>query len=202
METLSKGGFLMSIQYYKSLPEVLTAMKNCYQFENVNIYDHGMMVAKEYSNILTSLELGIISEVLPEQLIDLYQKYNLLDFGIMLNYHILHDLSKPLVRVIDAEGRQHFPNHAEASYEQFKLIYPYNIDEAFMIKHDMDFHTLKPSELKELSESKYGFSLYLTSWAELISNAQMFSGFDSVSFKIKRKKLMKCLKLFLQEKYK
>lgn len=196
METLSKGEFIMTINYYNSLPKLLVAMKNCYQFENVNMYDHGMMVAKEYSNIITSLELGIISEVFPEELIDLYLKYELLDFSIMLNYHLLHDCSKPLVRIVDEEGRQHFPNHSEASYEQFKLIYPYNIDEAFMIKHDMDFHVLKPKELEDLAESKYGFSLYLTAWAELIANAQMFNGFDSLSFKIKRKQLIKCLKLF------
>ena len=30
-----------------SLPQVLLAMQNCYQFEGVNMYDHGLMVNKE-----------------------------------------------------------------------------------------------------------------------------------------------------------
>lgn len=30
----------------------------------------------------------------------------------------------------------------------------------------------------------------------IINDAQMFDGFDSVSFKIKRKHLVKCMKLF------
>jgi hypothetical protein len=64
----------------------------------------------------------------------------------------------------------------------------------------MDFHTLKNEQLEHIANSKYGFSLYLTAWAELIANSKMFGGYDSVSFKIKRKKLIKSLKLFRDPK--
>ena len=60
----------------------------------------------------------------------------------------------------------------------------------------MDFHTLKNNDLVPLVKSKYGFSLYLTAWAELLANSSLFGGFDSLSFKIKRNKLIQALKLF------
>lgn len=114
----------------------------------------------------------------------------------MMKYQILHDCGKPLCREVDEDNRVHYPEHAKISYEQIKRLFPEEIDLQYLVLHDMDFHTLKPNELKELAESKYGFSLYLTAWAELLANAQMFNGFDSVSFKIKRKHLVKCMKLF------
>lgn len=61
----------------------------------------------------------------------------------------------------------------------------------------MEFHTKKTNELVELSKHKLGFALYLTAWAELFANSSMFGGVESVSYKIKRKKLMKHLKLFV-----
>ena len=187
---------LSQIKYHHSLPKLLGAMRDCYQFENISMYDHGLLVSKEYCKIISSLENNIIPDHLPEQLLTLYKTKELLCFSKMLNYHILHDCGKPLVREVDEEGKQHFPNHSQVSYNQFIRIYPNNEEEAFMIKLDMDFHTLKNNDLVPLVKSKYGFSLYLTAWAELLANAQMFNGFDSVSFKIKRKKLIQALKLF------
>lgn len=195
-EKLGINTELSQIAYYISLPKLLGAMRDCYQFDNVSMYDHGLLVSKEYCNIISSLENGIVPEHLPEQLLTLYKTNTLLCFSKMLNYHILHDCGKPLVKTVDEEGKQHFPNHSQVSYNQFIKIYPNNEEEAFMIKHDMDFHSLSISELQDLVQTKYGFSLYLTAWAELLANAQMFNGFESVSFKIKKKKLIKCLKLF------
>lgn len=179
-----------------TLPQLLLAMQNCYQFENVNMYEHGLMVNREYFNIITALELGIIDEVFPSELIDVYQKSHLLDFSLMVQYHILHDCGKPLCRIVTDEGRVQFPNHADESFQQIRKFFPSETDLQYLVQHDMDFHVLKPDDLKSIAESKYGFSLYLTAWAELIANSQMFGGFDSISFKIKRKKLLKCLKLF------
>src|SRR3546814_5743161 len=33
----------------------------------------------------------------------------------MAEYHLFHDCGKPICRVVDAEGRQHFPDHAAIS---------------------------------------------------------------------------------------
>lgn len=195
-EQLGINTKLSQIQYCYSIPKLLGMMRECYQFDNISMYDHGLLVSKEYCNIISSLEKDIIPECLPEQLLTLYKTQELLCFSKMLNYHILHDCGKPIVREVDENGKQHFPDHSQVSYNQFIRIYPNNEEEAFMIKHDMDFHTLKNNELISLVKSKYGFSLYLTAWAELIANAKLFGGFDSVSFKIKRKKLIQALKLF------
>jgi hypothetical protein len=160
------------------------------------MYEHGLMVNREYVNLLSSLEEGLISEVFPPDLIRLYATNNIIDYRTMLLYQVVHDCGKPLCRNVDSDGRVHYPDHARISCEQVKKIFKEDLDLQFLVLHDMDFHTLKPNQLKELAESKYGFSLYLTAWAELVANANMFNGFDSVSFKIKRKHLVKCLKLF------
>lgn len=175
---------------------LLIAMKNCEQMPNINIYEHGLMVNKAYLEIITALELGQTIEGLPNDLIELYRSNVLLDYNLMLQYQILHDCGKPLCRELGDDGRVHFPNHARLSSEQIRKFLPQEIDLQFLIEHDMDFHTLKVEELVSLSKTKYGFSLYLTSWAELFANASLFGGIDTVSFKIKRKKLIKSFRLF------
>lgn len=65
---------------------------------------------------------------------------------------------------------------------------------ADLILHDMDFHTLKGDELKETWKLPYADHLYATAWAALFSNAELFGGTESDSFKIKRKKLIKAFK--------
>lgn len=179
-----------------SFEELLVAMKNCFQFENVNIYEHGIMVNKEYFNIVTMLSSGCIIDPLPKELLDIYMHHTLLPFSLMMTYQILHDCGKPLCHIVDENGKSHYPNHAFVSYSEIKKYFPEEYDLQYLIAHDMDFHTMKPSQLINLSKSKYGFSLYLTAWAELIANSQMFGGFQSTSFKIKKKHLLKCLKLF------
>ena len=165
---------ISNIKYAYTYDQLLLNMRRCFQFKDVDMYEHGLLVNREYVNIITSLNEGLISEVLPVDLIDVYKNMSVLDFSLMMKY----------------------PEHADVSYQQIKRLFPEEIDLQYLVLHDMDFHTLKPNQLKELAESKYGFSLYLTAWAELIANAQMFDGFDSVSFKIKRKHLVKCMKLF------
>lgn len=187
---------ISKVDYCNTYESLLVKMKRCFQFENIDMYEHGLMVNREYINLITSLEEGLISEVFPVDLIDIYSSNILLDLRLMLLYQVVHDCGKPHCRSVGDDGRIHYPDHARISYEQIKKLYPNEIDLQFLVLHDMDFHTLKPAQLEELAKSKYGFSLYLTAWAELIANAQMFNGFDSVSFKIKRKHLIKCLKLF------
>lgn len=174
------------------------AMQTCFQFENVNMFQHGYMVHEAYLQLIDLLESGMILEGLPEELIEIYQanKDNLYDNACMKLYHTYHDCGKPFCRVVDENGKQHFPNHAEVSYQVFCEAFPDDEVEQFMVRHDMDFHIKKPKELEELAQSDYGFSLYLTAWAELVANSSMFGGFDSISFKIKRKHLIKCLRLF------
>lgn len=186
----------LRIPYSNTYQDLLVKMKHCFQYSTIDMYEHGLMVNREYTNLIMSLEQGLISEVFPVQLIDLYKNNSLIDFNTTLLYHVLHDCGKPLCKKVDEKQLVHYPNHAEISFNQIKILYPKDLDLQFLIKHDMDFHTLSTKDLEQLAKTKYGFTLYLTAWSELIANASLFNGFDSVSFKIKRKKLIKCLKLF------
>jgi len=135
---------------------------------------------------------------------------NQYDSETMKQYQTYHDCGKPYCRVVDDEGKQHFPDHARISSEIYAKYFDYpasptspNFPDShlitLMISDDMNFHTLKSEELNKwfkLHENnpKYLCSLYLTAWAEIISNSKMFGGMESTSYKIKRKTLIGCAK--------
>ena len=187
------------MEFTKCIYTLHEKMRECKQTDTMSIMQHGLDVSAKYNDILKILsnKMDNIYQ-LPEKLFEIFRNRHdeLLDDYIMNHYHIYHDCGKSLCLEIDKKGRQHFPNHSMYSYTQFKMIFPDKETEALMILHDMYFHTMKTEDLKDLALSKYGFSLYLTSWAEIFSNAEMFGGTDSISFKIKKKKLIKALKLF------
>lgn len=110
----------------------------------------------------------------------------------MKKYHINHDISKPYIKVIDENGKEHYPNH---SYHSYLLYCSLHGEDQFanMILHDMDFHKKRGNELTEVWKLDYSNHLYTTAWAELYANATLFGGFDSDSFKIKRKQLVNAL---------
>lgn len=60
----------------------------------------------------------------------------------------------------------------------------------------MDFHSLRGDDIIELWKQPYAATLYFTAWAEIIANSQMFGGFDSTSFKIKKKALIQAGKKY------
>lgn len=177
----------------KSLPELMRAMKSCYQFEGIDMVEHGKMVNIEYMIILK----GWRDNDLPEQLVSIIKQSNKAPSGLVTKYHIMHDCGKPLCRVVSDDGKVHYPDHATVSANQMKYLFPDEHDLHFLIESDMDFHIKKTPDLVELSNHKYGLTLYITAWAELFANASMFGGTDSVSYKIKKKRLLKHVKLFL-----
>jgi hypothetical protein len=105
-------------------------------------------------------------------------------------YHVFHDCGKPACQTIDEQGRKHFPDHAKWSKEQYVRIFGENGTVPELIGSDMDFHTKSGEDLAHLWNSPLALTLYFTAWAEIIANSQMFGGFDSTSFKIKKKKLI------------
>lgn len=127
---------------------------------------------------------------------------NLHDWKTIKHYNIWHDIGKPYCLTIDADGKQHFPNHAKKSKEIWDELFPQHSIISNLIAHDMDFHTMTFDELMEQGLSTQDLcTLMLTALAELHSNASMFGGIESTSFKIKFKKLEKlgkkiCDKLF------
>lgn len=107
-------------------------------------------------------------------------------------YHINHDISKPYIQEVDEQGRVHYPNHSSRSSEMYIDRFGHDVY-ADMIKHDMDFHRVKGDGIREVWDLPFSDDLYATAWAEIHANAELFGGFDSDSFKIKRKKLVRAL---------
>ena len=102
-------------------------------------------------------------------------------------YTIYHDCGKWKCLTIDSEGKRHFPNHAEVSYQYFKQVFNNQVA-ADLILHDMDIHLLKSDGVVEFCKNPYVLTLLLTGLAELHSNAQ-YLGLESTSFKIKWKSI-------------
>lgn len=174
-------------------------MHKTYQFENVDMLEHGKMVSKSYTDLLLKYNDNnndYFIETMGIKDID-FLKYlfnNQYSSEIMENYHIYHDCGKPYCREVDSDGKQHFPNHAQVSAKIYSEHFDCNEIEN-LIANDMCFHTYKSDILEKwLQENKSNFrmlcSLYLTAWAEIIANSSMFGGFESTSFKIKRKALI------------
>lgn len=107
----------------------------------------------------------------------------------MEKYQVYHDCGKPLCLTYDEFGKKHFYNHSTFSYNQFLKVFPEDNICANLIKNDLEFHTNK--DLSFLWSLENAHSLYLTAWAEIYANSEMFGGVESDSFKIKRKKLIK-----------
>lgn len=176
-----------------NLHDLVDRMCDCYQFENINMFQHGEMVFSEYQRIVN----GTTDFDIPPRLKELIKTKELLPRFTTTTYQLFHDCGKPLCRTIDRHGGVHYYDHAQVSARQIEHIFgKEEHDLIFLVEHDMDYHTKKTEELRELSNTKYGFTLYLTAWAEINANSTMFGGKDSVSYKIKKKKLIKHLKLF------
>ena len=119
----------------------------------------------------------IIGQILPfEEQILIYQQW--------------HDCGKPYCKVIDAEGRIHYPDHAGVSGSIWNSLGGDALIGEF-IARDMECHLLKPSEAKEYAKKPHAIIMLISALCETHANAQMFGGFDSESFKIKYKRLDK-----------
>lgn len=147
-------------------------------------FKHGQSVNNWYEQLCRSPEIVGVPEIIA-WLSD-YEKIDL------KQYHFNHDISKPYIREIDSSGKEHYPNHSYHSSQLYRERYG---DDVFadMILHDMDFHTKRGDDIKEVWKLPYSDHLYATAWAEIFANAELFGGFESDSFKIKRKRLVKAL---------
>lgn len=177
-------------------------MKLTKQAKDETILQHGLAVFQHTVKILTGDTNNF-------RLPSWYAKYQseirekLHDYKTIKHYTIWHDISKPYVKTIDAEGKTHYPNHAQKSKEIWDELFPNRPIIGNLIGHDMDFHTFKTVE--EIFTQKLTTqdicTLMIVALAELHSNARMFGGQESDSFKIKFKKLQKlgdavCERLF------
>ncbi len=159
-----------------------------------NMLAHGISVYFSFKNIIEYLSgNGHLDAPLPNWITT--HKEKLLNkilpaYDSIKTYLIYHDCGKPKSLIIDSNGKRHFPNHAEISQELFSL---YSKDELarYLIGQDMVCHISKPKDATALKTTPHIEILLCTALAALISNAKMFGGFESDSFKIKFKSLSK-----------
>lgn len=108
--------------------------------------------------------------------------------SLMRNYLVYHDCGKPLVRLLDADGRAHFPDHAEASASLWDDLGGQS-DEVWLMRHDMLLHQGSAEACQAIQGHRLMPGLLFAALAEIHSNAEMFGGVESSSFKMKAKQL-------------
>lgn len=169
--------------------KVVRDMKQTEQTKDQSIYQHGISVWKYYEDLLGILDGKESTHEwrMPSWFEDYKDdiKSSLLSSEIIQQYTTMHDCGKPYCKIVDEEGKAHFPNHAQVSYETWNRI---NGDETIgqLILRDMEIHTIKAKEIPEFCRDKQmAITLLLAGLAEVHSNSAMFGGIESQSFKIK-----------------
>ena len=175
-------------------------MRECRQSPDETIWQHGLHVAEHYARIRDHLDHGASLDGwrIPEWLSDPRIAAGQLDRATMAEYLLYHDCGKPLCRTVDEQGRQHFPDHARISAEAY-LAAGGSQEIAHLIRSDMDIHLLKAEQVPEFATRPEALSLLLAGLAEIHSNARMFGGIESTSFKIKWKHLDKAGRRILNQ---
>lgn len=173
-------------------------MKGCEQAPGLSVYDHGLAVANRYRELYNLLALyavpGAYEWHIPDDAFTRLRELRKLALTPQEAriYHVFHDCGKPSTLQVDEQGRRHFPGHAAASARLFAEAAPTDKLTARLISKDMLCHVTKPADSDSLLQDPDFPTLMLTAWAELHANASaLFGGFESESFKIKRKQLMR-----------
>lgn len=170
-------------------------MENCEQMEGLSVLEHGIMVCQYFDDLYNFLNNGEPLQYewkLPEWITDNMDLIinELLDLDIVRCYLVYHDCGKPYCRIVDEEGKQHFPEHAKVSKEKWLEING-DADVASLIEMDMDIHLLKDAGCVDFAKRKEAITLLIAGLSEIHANASMFGGIDSTSFKIKWKQISK-----------
>jgi hypothetical protein len=172
------------------------------QNEHQNILQHGESVRDHLFDLLDHLQYNEPLKYEWKIPAWVYENRGLIldkiyDRFTLEEYTVYHDCGKPYCKTIDSEGKVHFPNHAEVSYNVFKSIFKPSLfgnwqdDVPELILMDMDIHTMKADGLENFAKSPHAITLLIAGLAEIHSNAVMFGGINSVSFKIKWKQIDK-----------
>lgn len=179
-------------------------MRLCPQTNSQSVYQHGESVRDHIFQLIDFLQTGTIDDgwKLPEWMSEYRAQIQqrLLPKNIIEQYTLFHDCGKPYCLTIDENGKRHFPDHAEVSFRTWMRA-DGNEQIAKLIQLDMKIHTIKASELDEFIRHPEAITLLLAGLAEVHSNAKMFGGIESESFKIKWSQINRrgraiCLKLF------
>lgn len=166
-------------------------MHNTSQTKNQSVLQHGLSVQRYTFDLLYHLKYNTPLKYewkLPDWI---YSEKEFILNNLTSEYNLslytkLHDIGKPKCLTIDCEGKNHFPNHAQISYEVFTSLFD-NEEVGELILNDMDIHLLKSENLLNFINKKNCVTSLFVGLAEIHSNATMFGEIDSVSFKIKQK---------------
>lgn len=172
---------------------LIETMRGCEQTSGMTILQHGEMVRDHYADLIGHLRGGTPlagAWRMPDWIGDPVLLANLPTDETMAEYHLFHDVGKPACRTVDADGRQHFPDHAAVSARVWREAGG-NEEIAHLIVSDMDIHLLKGEGVEEFANRPEACALLLTGLAEITANASMFGGLESVQFKMKWKNLDK-----------
>jgi hypothetical protein len=168
-------------------------MSQCEQTKGQSVLEHGQSVKRYLFDLINHLRSNTSLQYewkLPDWVLENKDLLllSLPDDETLELYTVFHDCGKPFCLEIDSEGKRHFPNHAQSSHQYFNSVFN-NPVASQLILHDMDIHLLKSDGVSEFCQNPNVITLLLTGLSELHSNAQMFGGLDSTSFKIKWKSI-------------
>jgi hypothetical protein len=168
-------------------------MKSCEQTKGMSVLEHGTSVKNYLFDLINHLRNKTPLKYQWNLPVWVYENSdfilkNLVDDKTLSLYTVYHDCGKPFCLEVDSDGKRHFPNHAEKSYDIFKLAFKNEIA-ANLVRHDMDVHLLKADGVEYFCKNPLAITLLLTGLSEIHSNASMFGGIDSTSFKIKLKSI-------------
>jgi hypothetical protein len=164
-------------------------MKLCEQTPGLSVLAHGQSVQDYYQDLRDHCINGAPLRhewKLPEWILSPALWAAVLDEQTVETYQVFHDCGKPYCLEVDQEGRSHFPDHANVSAQVWRSI---GGDEsvARLISLDMAIHLLKAEDLDAFCQRPEAATLLITGFCEIHSNAAMFGGIDSSSFKMKWK---------------
>ena len=162
------------------------------QTDTQNVLEHGISVAKHFDKLISG---DTNNWKLPTWFTDNKEFIlnNIHSLEDIKEYQVMHDCGKPYCMTIDEQGKRHFPNHTQVSFDTFSKISDNKVVADLILK-DMIFHTIKSDEVEDFVKSnsiETVLTLLVTALCELHSNATMFGGIESTSFKIKFKQLDK-----------
>jgi hypothetical protein len=163
-------------------------MRLCPQTDTQSVYQHGMSVKEHTFALIEMLKTGEVQPgwILPDWFLQYRSQIlaKLMPLDIIEEYTIHHDCGKPYCLTYDEQGKKHFPNHAEKSYQTWISVGG-SESAAKLMRMDMMIHTIKANDLDEFIKYPEAITLLISGLAEIHSNAKMFGGIDSTSFKIK-----------------
>lgn len=171
-------------------------MRDCEQTRGQSVLQHGLAVMSRFQELRKILggEIPAPDWKFPEWFLGNreFLLANLLPEETCNNYQVHHDCGKPYCRVVDGEGRTHFPDHAGVSAKIFREVWG-DEQAARLIEDDMAIHADTSEQIKEKLEARWtrreAVTLLLTALAEVHANAAMFGGTATGSFKAKWKRV-------------